>query len=164
MYLKENALLVWTKYATTKLTAEAASGQTWSPTKPWNYQTTRAGFWQYVWLISAKDNLNKTVILLHKDIYRHLLLQQHQRPLNALRSVIFQDTKKCECLIFALCRQSSKADHWKHLGKSSPDPQKWNWRGTTLKCSGHLMLEVLTWTVRKPRRTTIQLKPDYFFS
>lgn len=79
LYLKENTFLVWTEYLTTKLIAKVASGQIWSPTKPRNYQTTRAPFWQCIWLISTKDNLNKTVILLHKDMYRHLLEQQHHR-------------------------------------------------------------------------------------
>lgn len=88
MYLKENSFLG--VHVATKLLAEAASEQIQNSTKPWNYQTTRAGFWQCIWVISTKDNLNKTIYFFFYtktsvDICSNSSISESLKPLKAFQ-------------------------------------------------------------------------------
>lgn len=123
--------------------------------------------WQRIWLISTKDHLTKTVILLHKDIYRHLLQQQHHRApkiSQCFSEFIISVWTKIREFDFCILKTVIQSASLKTPQENSLDPQKQHWGRKTLKHSGNLPSEMLTWTIRGPRSTTIRLKPDSFFS
>lgn len=157
MYLKENSFL---GVHVAKLFAKAASEQICNSTKPWNYQTTRAGFWKCLLVISTKDKLNKTVIFFYTktsvDICSNSSIPESLKPLQDFQISVH---KKCESLIFALwtgiqsrwlrtpCRKFSGSTA---LGKRKPEMQ--------------LSPQVRAVNLDNGGTNNHQLMPEHFFS
>lgn len=139
--LKENSFLG--VHVATKLVAKAASEQIWNSTKSWNYQTTRAGFWKCIWVISTKDNLNKTVIFFYTqtsvDICSNSSIPESLKPLKD-----FQISVHKKMWQFNFCIMDR---HPKQMTENTLQKIVWIHRTSTggresLKCSGHLRLEM----------------------
>lgn len=162
MYLKENSFL--SVHVTTKPIARAASEQIWNSTKPWNYQTTRAGLWQCIWVISTKDDVNKRVIFFYTktsvDICSNSSIAESLKPLKEFQISVH---KECESLIFFCVTDR----HPRHMTENTLQKTLWIHRTSTggresLKSSSQV--RDVNLGNEGTKTNNHQLIPEYFFS
>lgn len=157
MCLKENSFLG--VHVATKLIVKAASEQIWNSTKPWYYQTTRAEFWQYIWVVSTKDNRNKTVVFFYTktsvDICSNSSISESLKPLKDFQISVH---KKCEGLIFYIMDR-----HPKQMSENTLQKILWIWGKRKPEIQHSPQVRDVDLDNEGTKTNNHQLMPEYFF-